>query len=103
MRHCFYHTDLGQKAVFHNFAIQIALNIQDDGGTRGLLAKPLKKLNHLCCPPVLTFVVRGVASVSMKINRVMLQHNKEFITLYVYFLFNGLTRGILSTPVSDVH
>ena len=25
MRHCFYHKDLGQKAVFHNFAIQIAL------------------------------------------------------------------------------
>ena len=25
MRHCFYHTDLGQNAVFHNFAIQIAL------------------------------------------------------------------------------
>ena len=24
MRHCFYHTDLGQNAVFHNFAIQIA-------------------------------------------------------------------------------
>ena len=24
MRHCFYHTDLGQKAVVHNFAIQIA-------------------------------------------------------------------------------
>ena len=25
MRRCFYHTDLGQNAVFHNFAIQIAL------------------------------------------------------------------------------
>ena len=26
MRHCFYHTaDLGQNAVFHNFAIQITL------------------------------------------------------------------------------
>ena len=25
MRHCFYHTDRGQNAVFHNFAIQIAL------------------------------------------------------------------------------
>ena len=37
----------------------------------------------------------------MNINRVTLQHYKEFI---VYFLFNGLlTRGILSTPTSDVH
>ena len=25
MRHCPYHTDLGQKAVFHNFAMQSAL------------------------------------------------------------------------------
>ena len=23
MRHCFYHTDLGQNALFHNFSIQI--------------------------------------------------------------------------------
>ena len=43
MRRCFYHTDLGQNAVFHNFAIQIAL-IQYSGRleARGLLAKPLK-------------------------------------------------------------
>ena len=25
MRCCFYHTDLGKNAVFHNFAVQIAL------------------------------------------------------------------------------
>ena len=25
MRRCFYHTDLGKNAEFHNFAIQIAL------------------------------------------------------------------------------
>ena len=46
MRHCFYHTDLGQQsAVFHNIAIQIA--IQDDRSTRGpfLIAKPLKKIS----------------------------------------------------------
>ena len=44
MRRCFYHTDLGQNAVFHNFAIQIALIkiFRNDGSTRGLLAKPLK-------------------------------------------------------------
>ena len=46
MRHRFYHTDLGQKAVFHNFAILYKLHsftFKDDGSTRGLLAKPLKK------------------------------------------------------------
>ena len=33
MRGCFYHTDLGQNAVFHNFAIQIAL-IQYSGRSK---------------------------------------------------------------------
>ena len=47
----------------------------------------------------------------MNINGVTLQHNIEFIVFI--FLFNGFvtcnlknafdTRGILSTPVSDVH
>ena len=47
----------------------------------------------------------------MNINRVTLQHNKEFIMCY--FLFNGFIdvksskafdrRGILSTLASDVH
>ena len=36
----------------------------------------------------------------MNINRVTFQHNKELIMFI--FLFNGLTRGILSTPASDV-
>ena len=33
MRRCFYHTDLGKNAVFHNFAIQIALT-QDSGRSK---------------------------------------------------------------------
>ena len=33
MRRCFYHTNLGQNAVFHNFAIQIAL-IQYSGRSK---------------------------------------------------------------------
>ena len=44
MRHCFYHTDLGQQnAVFHNIAIQIAI-IQYSGRSKHAwaLAKPLK-------------------------------------------------------------
>ena len=45
MRRCFYHTDLGQNAVFHNFAIQ-----------KNALSKPLKNFqNHLYGEPVLTF------------------------------------------------
>ena len=39
MRHCFYHTGLGQKVVFHNTNIELhSLNIQDDGSMRELLA-----------------------------------------------------------------
>ena len=57
MKRCFYHTDLGKNAVFHNFAIQIALIIHYDRSTRGLLAKLLKKKfqKHLYGWPVLTF------------------------------------------------
>ena len=58
MRRCFYHTDLGQNAVFHNFAIKIALiqySGQDDRSTSGLLAKPQKIFqNQLYGQPVLT-------------------------------------------------
>ena len=55
MRRCFYHTDLGQNEVFHNFAIQIAL-IQYSGRSKHALAKPLKHFqNRLYGKPVLTF------------------------------------------------
>ena len=37
MRRCFYHTDLGQNAVFHNFVIQIALT-QYSGRSKHLWA-----------------------------------------------------------------
>ena len=89
MRRCFYHTDLAQQnAVFHNIAIQIAI-IQYSGRSQHAwaLAKPLKKnfQNHLYGQPVLTFAVLAVASVCMNINRITLQHNKEFIMFIFYF------------------
>ena len=45
MRRCFYHTDLGQNAVFHNFAIQIALIQYSERSKHAwaVLAKQLKK------------------------------------------------------------
>ena len=50
MRHCFYHTDLGQQnAVFHNIAIQIAI-IQYSGRSWAL-AKPLKKISKSSIRP----------------------------------------------------
>ena len=59
MRYCFYHTDLGHNAVFHNFAIQIAL-IQYSGRSKHAWAfsyKTGKKKfqNHIYGHPVLTF------------------------------------------------
>ena len=42
VRCCFYHRDLVQNAVFHNFSRQIIALIQYFG-PHGLLAKPLKK------------------------------------------------------------
>ena len=48
MKHCFYHTGLGQQnSVFHNFAIQTAI-IQYSGRSKHAwaLAKPLKKASR---------------------------------------------------------
>ena len=41
MRHCFYHTDLGQITILQYKLY--SFNIQVDRSTRGLLPKPLKK------------------------------------------------------------
>ena len=44
MRHCIYHTDLGQNAVFHNFSKQIAPSQYSGRSILGfLMAKPFKK------------------------------------------------------------
>ena len=66
MRHCFYHTDFGQDAVFHNFAIQMAL-IQYSGLSKHAWAQlnhyKKKFQNHPYSQPVLTFAVRAVGRV----------------------------------------
>ena len=84
MRPCFYHADLGQKAVFHNTNLH-SFNIQDNGSTCGLLAKPLKKFPK---SPILPF---GSHFCSTSCGECL------------DFLFNGFTHGILSTAASDVH
>ena len=114
MRYCFYHTDLGQNAVFHNFAKQIAL-IQYSGRSKhawAVLAKPLRKIpkSHIR-PAGSHFCSASCSECLNEHTRVKLQHNKEIII--IFFLFNGFidllslkafdTRGILSTPASDVH
>ena len=48
MRRCFYHTDLGQNALFHNFAIQIALS-QYSGRSKHVRAfsETIKKISKI--------------------------------------------------------
>ena len=63
-----------------------SFNIHDDQSTHGLLAKPLKKFPKSPIRPAGC----ELWSVWMNINRVTLQHNKEFIMyMFVYFLFSG--------------
>ena len=89
MRYCFYHTDLGQNAVFHNFATQIlhSFNIQDYRSTRGLLAKPLKKIpkSHIR-PAGSHFCSASCSECLNEHTRDKLQHNKEIIMFIVYFM-----------------
>ena len=70
MKRCFYHTDLGQNAVFHNFAIQIAL-IQYLGRSKHALTKPLKTFqNHLYAEPVLTFDKRQCRLFKLRLTQI---------------------------------
>ena len=82
MRRCFYHTDLGQNAVFHNFEIQIAL-IQYSGRSKHarVFGETAKKFSKSPIRPTGC----GLWSVWMNINRVTLQHNKEFI-MFIFYL-----------------
>ena len=55
----FYHTDLGQNAVFHNFAIQIALT-QDSGRSKHECAftgtiKKFSKITYIYSYSIVTF------------------------------------------------
>ena len=89
MRRCFYHTDLIQNAVFHNFSGQIAfIQYSDHRSTRGPLAKPFKKFPKSPMRPPGSYFCTS-AKYSVNIKRVSLQHNKEFIVFI--FLFNGFT------------
>ena len=93
IRHCFYRKDLGQNAVFHKFARQIAL-IQYSGRSKHTWAFSetihwRNFLNHLLWPGASLFwqvpnLQCVLSSVWMKINRVTLQHNKEF-TMFIFY------------------
>ena len=87
LRRCFYHTNLGQNAVFHNSAIQISL-IKYSGRWKHTWAfsEIVKKnfQNHLYGQPALTFETLTTAK-WMNNYRVTLQHNKEFV-MFIFYL-----------------
>ena len=98
MRRCFYHTDLVQNAVVHNFSRQIAF-IQFRTNFQ----------NHLYGQPVLTFDKRQICKEILKELRVHMI--KDSLCL---FFINGfitmcnlkkrlIRAAFLSTPASDVH
>ena len=83
MRRCFYHTDLGQNAVFYNFAIQIAL-IQYSGRSKHAWAFSENNFqNHPYGQPVASCGVFECTLIELPFNN----NNKN----YVYFLSCFLT------------
>ena len=92
MRRCFYHTDLGQNAAFHNFAIQIAL-IKYSGRWKHAWAfsetvKKISKITHTAS----RFATILTSAKWMNNYRVTLQQSKEFIMFIMFiiiFLFDG--------------
>ena len=117
IHHIWREINLGQNAVFHNFAIQIAL-IQyhgDDRSQRGLLAKPLKKFpkspirpacSHFCsasCGRVFEWTLIELRSNIIKnLLCSLFIYNNCFI--HVYKSSKAYDTGdILITPASDVY
>ena len=80
MRHCFYHADRMQYFTILQYKLH-SFSIRDDRSTRGLLAKKLKKNQKPPIRPgVCHFCSASCGRVFEKnINRVTLQHNKEFV------------------------
>ena len=87
MRRCFYHTDLRQNAVFHNFSRQIALiQYSEPYDSRWAFNKTVQKISKITYTAS-RFSLLTSAKFSVNIKRVTLQHHKEFIVFI--FLFNG--------------
>ena len=87
MRRCIYHTDLGQNAVFHCFSKQLySVNIQDDRSLA--FSETVQKISKITYTASWFSAFDKRSNVSMKMNRVTLQHNNEF-TMLIFLLFNG--------------
>ena len=74
-RYCFYHTDLGQNAIFHNFATQIAL-IQYSG--RKNFQNHIRLAGSQFCSA-------NCSECLKEHTRVKLQHNEEIIMFIQFY------------------
>ena len=85
-----YHTDLGQKAVFHNFSRQIAFSQYSGRSIVKQNRSKISKITHMASRfSFLQCELSVWSSVWMNFNRVTLQHNSEFIIIFL--LFNGFS------------
>ena len=93
MRRCSYHTYLRQNAVFHHFSRQIALIHYSEPlnhrSTRGLLAKPFKKISKFTYTAS-RFSLLTSAKLEGYIKRVTPQHFKEFIVYFSNLFYNDV-------------
>ena len=82
-----YHTDLGQNAVFTIFQDKLhSDNIRIDQSRA--FSETVQKISKITCTAS-RFSLLTSAKFAMNINRVTLQHNKDF-TMFI-FLFKGFT------------
>ena len=91
MRRCFYHTDLVQNAVFHNFSREIAF-IQYSGPSKHAwtFSETVQKISKITYTAS-RFSLLTSAKFSVNIKRVTLQHDKEFI-VFIFFINGFITK-----------
>ena len=77
-----------------------SFNIQDNQSRRGLFSKPLKEFPRSPIWPAGSHFCSASCGRVFEWTLIELRSN---IIKNLLCLFNGLTRGILSTPASDVH
>ena len=84
MRRCFYHTDLRENAVCHNFLRQIALNQYSGPSKHAWAFSETIKKNFKITYTVSRFPILTSAKFAVTINRVTLHNHKEFIVFIFY-------------------
>ena len=86
MRRCFYHTDLRQNAIFHNFQDKLhSFNIQNRTTNAWAFSKTVQKISKITYTAS-RFSLLTSAKFSVNIKRVTLQHNKAFIVFIFFYL-----------------